>query len=151
MPDKMSQYHWLKIKSIFQIYCTAGTWKPPALVLSFSMVWISLLCCGGSGVWWLGWGTRPCLGADSAAMGLPVRVCPKWALCYKNNLIITLITGHRTPPPAFIFCFVQGSTNSAQTEQHPAAYLHLGPSPSRTGSCLLAIYKCFLFSSAAAI
>lgn len=27
MPDKMSQYHWLKIKPIFQIYCADGTLK----------------------------------------------------------------------------------------------------------------------------
>lgn len=107
MPDKMSQYHWLKIKSIFQIYCTAGTWKAPALKC-WVLAWCEFLCCavGDPGCDGWGGGQGHALVADSAAMGLPVRVCPRWALCYKNNLSMTLITGHRTPPPPPSFYFL---------------------------------------------
>lgn len=55
MPDKMSQYHWLKIKAIFQIYCADGIYKPLALPgcrqhsVNFSFVSLRDPVCNGWG------------------------------------------------------------------------------------------------------
>lgn len=72
LPDKMSQYHWLKIKSIFQIYCTAGTWKPLALGSVEFLAWCEFLCCAVGDPGCDGWEGTRWLEADSAAMGLLV-------------------------------------------------------------------------------
>lgn len=96
MPDKMSQYHWLKIKPIFQTYCAGGIYKPLALMgwcqhsMNFFLVLLQDPVCDG----W-GRGPRPhdlLIDSDTGLMSVFV---PSELFTTKAAWSPSMSTGHR--------------------------------------------------------
>lgn len=134
MPDKMSRYHWLKIKLIFQIYCADGTCKllvPQGEFLPCVVGILSVILGQG--------GMRQ--GDLLTASLLTLGVCPGIPREFFATKPAQSLTSVLDTEKILLFSVCTGKCIFNTVDQHSATCLDWGPSP------VVLVCGCLLFKS----